>query len=149
MWSNSNYWCCSHCHLAIVYCPILKCTVETQLNCNFRHCQQGFLLEVCILPRMHFCIAYICRFQLKGLLFGVHNWMFLYISACSCGPNNLQEIDTTKLVFLVTKKPKQLKYLGKACVKVYSVQINAVGWFIRSNDDLWGADFTCNAFYFI
>lgn len=34
---------------------------------------------------------YICRFQLKALFFGVHNWMFLYVCARSCYADDLQK----------------------------------------------------------
>lgn len=37
--------------------------------------------------------TYICGFQLEGLLFRVHHWMFPDISARSCYPDDLEEKD--------------------------------------------------------
>lgn len=42
---------------------------------------QQFLLKVYVITMIHVSTTYICRFQLKGLLFRVHHRMFLNISA--------------------------------------------------------------------
>lgn len=46
---------------------------------------------------------YICRFQLKAPFFGVHNWMLLYVCACSCYADDLQKKRTNIRIHLKKK----------------------------------------------
>lgn len=76
--------------------------------------QRFFLLKVYVLTMIHVSTTYICRFQLKGLLFRIHHRMFLNISAWSCYPDDLQEkdqLDHANISNNNQKRSRQLQFL--------------------------------------
>lgn len=80
--------------------------------------------------------THICRFELKDLLSGVHNWVFLDISACSCNANNLREKGA---IPVTVKKHQSYSLINQSMENEHILQI----WPWQGDPTLCWAAFCC------